>query len=196
MNRVKQLTYTFPENATTSNGGFFWSAPKRFPKALVFSSADQSCLSFVTAAAILRAETYGISVPDWVANSNRLAEEVDKIQLPPFQPKEGVKIVTDEKATSLSTASLDDSAVINQLIKVLDDNSHRLPTGFQINPVPFEKVNVPLYNLFILWWCSIHLFVLGSSWLVTSSVIPSVSLVSSSIFSIIILVLPEGRHSL
>ncbi|KAJ6822887.1 ubiquitin-activating enzyme E1 2-like [Iris pallida] len=32
-NRVKQLTFTFPEDSATSTGAPFWSAPKRFPQA-------------------------------------------------------------------------------------------------------------------------------------------------------------------
>ena len=36
-NRVKQLTFTFPEDSTTSTGLPFWSAPKRFPKPLQFT---------------------------------------------------------------------------------------------------------------------------------------------------------------
>src|SRR5574340_382304 len=38
-NRVKQLIYTFPEDAEPSNGAPFWSAPKRFPHPLQFSTA-------------------------------------------------------------------------------------------------------------------------------------------------------------
>jgi ubiquitin-activating enzyme E1 len=44
-----QLTYTFPEDAVTSTGAPFWSAPKRFPKALVFDPQDASHASFVQA---------------------------------------------------------------------------------------------------------------------------------------------------
>uniref|UniRef100_A0A7N0VEH5 E1 ubiquitin-activating enzyme n=1 Tax=Kalanchoe fedtschenkoi TaxID=63787 RepID=A0A7N0VEH5_KALFE len=55
--RVKQLTYTFPEDATTSTGAPFWSPPKRFPRPLQFSVDDPSHLHFVMAASILRAGT-------------------------------------------------------------------------------------------------------------------------------------------
>ncbi|KAI5082021.1 hypothetical protein GOP47_0001764 [Adiantum capillus-veneris] len=138
-NKVKQLIYTFPEDAKTSTGALFWSAPKRFPRPLEFTFQDPSFLSFIAAAAILRAESYGIALPDWALNKRRLAEAVDRIELPPFQPKQGVKIVTDEKATNLSTPASDDSMVINQLIKMLDEGASKLPPGFQMNPVQFEK---------------------------------------------------------
>ncbi|XP_002982764.2 ubiquitin-activating enzyme E1 2 [Selaginella moellendorffii] len=147
VNRVKQLTYTFPEDSTTSSGARFWSAPKRFPRALQFSSTDPSHLSFVASAAILRAETYGIPRPVWVLNPKQLGEVVDKINLPEFKPKQGVKIVTDEKATNLTASSLDDAAVIDQLISTLDDGTKSLPTGFRLVPIQFEKDDDTNYHM-------------------------------------------------
>ncbi|KAI5070106.1 hypothetical protein GOP47_0014449 [Adiantum capillus-veneris] len=146
-NRVKQLTYTFPEDATTSSGALFWSAPKRFPKPLDFSTQDHSHLSFLASAAYLRAQTYGIDVPDWAKESSKLAEAADQIKLPSFSPKQGVKIVTDEKATSLSTPASDDSMVIDSLIKILDDNASSIPPGFRMNPLPFEKDDDTNYHM-------------------------------------------------
>ncbi|KAK1602226.1 hypothetical protein QYE76_037530 [Lolium multiflorum] len=139
-NRVKQLAFTFPEDSMTSSGAPFWSAPKRFPRPVEFSSSDPSQLSFILAASILRAETFGIPIPEWAKTPNKLAAEaVDKVIVPDFQPKQGVKIVTDEKATSLSSASVDDAAVIEELIAKLEDISKRLPSGFHMNPIQFEK---------------------------------------------------------
>ncbi|KAK6145242.1 hypothetical protein DH2020_022062 [Rehmannia glutinosa] len=139
-NRVKQLTFTFPEDAATSTGAPFWSAPKRFPRPLQFSVTDPSHLHFIMAASILRAETFGISVPDWAKHPKKLAEAVDKVILPDFQPKKDVKIVTDEKATSLATASVDDTAVINELLLKLDQCQKTLPTNFRMKPIQFEKI--------------------------------------------------------
>jgi ubiquitin-activating enzyme E1 len=144
-NRVKQLTYTFPEDAMTSSGAPFWSAPKRFPRPLEFLTSDPSQLNFILAAAILRAETFGIPIPDWVKNPAKMAEAVDKVIVPDFQPKQGVKIVTDEKATSLSSASVDDAAVIEELIAKLEAISKTLQPGFQMKPIQFEKVS---FNFF------------------------------------------------
>lgn len=139
---MKQLTYTFPEDATTSNGTPFWSAPKRFPRPLLYSADDASHLHFVMAAAILRAETFGIPIPDWVKSPKKLADAVNKVIVVDFQPKKDVKIVTDEKATSLSTASIDDAAVIDELTMKLDKCQKQLPVGFKMNPIQFEKVFV------------------------------------------------------
>lgn len=146
-NRVKQLTYTFPEDATTSNGTPFWSAPKRFPRPLQFSVDDHSHLYFIMAASILRAETFGIPIPDWVKSPRKLADAVNKVIVPDFQPKKGVKIVTDEKASSLSTSSIDDAAVINELIVRLEQCRNQMSPGFRMNPIQFEKVSVLLLSL-------------------------------------------------
>ncbi|GMJ08899.1 ubiquitin activating enzyme 2, ARABIDOPSIS THALIANA UBIQUITIN ACTIVATING ENZYME 2 [Hibiscus trionum] len=147
VNRVKQLIYTFPEDAATSTGAPFWSAPKRFPHPLHFSAADPSHLQFMKAASILRAETFGIQIPDWVKQPKILAEAVDKVTVPDFLPMKDAKIVTDEKATSLSTASIDDAAVINELIFKLELCTKKLPQGFKMKPIQFEKDDDTNYHM-------------------------------------------------
>lgn len=146
-NRVKQLTYTFPENATTSGGAPFWSAPKRFPKSLEFNSSDPSHMSLIAAASILRANTYGIPIPEWASNSKKLAEAVDKVQISAFKPKQGVKIVTDEKATNMHPSTIDDSAVIDNLIRTLESGVKNLSSGFRMSPIQFEKDDDTNYHM-------------------------------------------------
>ncbi|XP_016463525.2 ubiquitin-activating enzyme E1 1-like isoform X1 [Nicotiana tabacum] len=145
--RVKQLTFTFPEEATTSSGAPFWSAPKRFPRPLQFSVDDASHLQFLLAASILRAETFGILIPDWVKSPQKLAEAVDKVIVPDFQPKKDVKIVTDEKATSMAASSIDDAAVINELVMKLETCRQELPSGYKMNPIQFEKDDDTNYHM-------------------------------------------------
>ncbi|KAK6234582.1 hypothetical protein QUC31_018368 [Theobroma cacao] len=147
VNRVKQLIYTFPEDAATSTGAPFWSAPKRFPRPLQFSAADPSHLQFVMAASILRAETFGIPIPDFVKHPKMLAEAVEKVIVPDFEPLKDAKIVTDEKATTLSTASVDDAAVINELIFKLELCMENLPQGFKMKPIQFEKDDDTNYHM-------------------------------------------------
>ncbi|XP_073140543.1 ubiquitin-activating enzyme E1 1-like isoform X2 [Henckelia pumila] len=137
--RVKQLTFTFPEDAVTSSGAPFWSAPKRFPHPLQFSTADTSHLHFIMAASILRAEIFGIAIPEWAKHPKKLAEAVDKVTVPDFLPKEGVNIVTDEKATSFSHASVDDAEIIDELIVKLEQCRKNLPSSFRLKPIQFEK---------------------------------------------------------
>ncbi|XP_006658172.2 ubiquitin-activating enzyme E1 3-like isoform X1 [Oryza brachyantha] len=138
-NRVKQLTFTFPEDAATSTGAPFWSAPKRFPHPLQFSAVDPSHIHVIMSASILRAVSFGIAIPDWAKNTIKLADAVSKVVVPEFEPKKGVSIVTDEKATSLSSASVDDAAVIDDLIAKLEECAKTLPPGFQMKPIQFEK---------------------------------------------------------
>ncbi|KAM3392447.1 hypothetical protein ACQJBY_013535 [Aegilops geniculata] len=113
-NRVKQLTFTFPEDAATSMGAPFWSAPKRFPRALQFSAADQSHLNFIMSASILRAESFGVAIPEWAKDTN-------------------------EKASNLSSTSVDDVAVIEDHLAKLQEYAKMLPPGFQMKPIQFEK---------------------------------------------------------
>ncbi|KAK3147536.1 hypothetical protein QOZ80_3BG0283550 [Eleusine coracana subsp. coracana] len=138
-NRVKQLIFTFPEDAATSTGAPFWSAPKRFPHPLEFSAADSSHIHFIMAASLLRAVSFEISVPDWAKNTNNLADAVSKVVVPEFRPKGGVKIETDEKASSISVASVDDVAVISDLLIKLEACAEKLPSGFRMKPIRFEK---------------------------------------------------------
>ncbi|KAK7305452.1 hypothetical protein VNO77_43358 [Canavalia gladiata] len=149
-NRVKQLIYTFPEDAATSTGAPFWSAPKRFPHPLQFSASDSGHLHFVTSASILRAETFGIPIPDWGKNPRKMAEAVDRVMVPDFQPKKDAKIVTDEKATTLSTASVDDAAVINDLITKLKRCRANLPSSFRMKPIQFEKDDDTNYHMDVI----------------------------------------------
>lgn len=145
--RVKQLTYTFPEDAATSTGAPFWSAPKRFPHPLQFSSSDPSHLHFIMAASILRAETFGIPIPDWATTPKKLAEVVHKVIVSEFQPQKDAKIVTDDKATSLSSSSVDDAAVIDELISKLECCRKTLPPDFTMKPIQFEKDDETNYHM-------------------------------------------------
>lgn len=95
------------------------------------------------AASILRAESFGIAIPEWAKNTSKLADAVNKVAVPKFEPKKGVNIVTDEKATNLSSASVDDVAVINDLLAKLEEYAKGLPPGFQMKPIQFEKVSIP-----------------------------------------------------
>ncbi|XP_065853195.1 ubiquitin-activating enzyme E1 2-like isoform X2 [Euphorbia lathyris] len=146
-NRVKQLTFTFPEDATTSNGTPFWSAPKRFPRPLQFSTDDVSHLHFIMAASILRAEVFGIPVSDWVKSPKKLADAVNNVIVPDFRPQENVKIETDEKATSMPSSTADEAAAIDELTLKLEKCCGHLLPGFRMNPIQFEKDDDTNYHM-------------------------------------------------
>ncbi|KAM0822724.1 hypothetical protein ACQ4PT_071328 [Festuca glaucescens] len=105
----------------------------------IFSAADPSHLNFIMSASILRAESNGVAIPEWAKNTAKLADVVKKIAVPTFEPKKGVNIVTDEKASNLSSTSVDDVAVIDDLLAKLQEYAKRLPPGFQMKPIQFEK---------------------------------------------------------
>ena len=149
-NRVKQLTFTFPEDAATSSGAPFWSAPKRFPRLLEFSATDVSHIQFIMAASILRSVSSGINTPDWAKSTSNLIDAISKVYIPEFQPKSGVKIQTDEKANNISSASVDDAAVIEDLLTKLEACAKKLPPGFRMKPIHFEKVSL-FKTLFLLF---------------------------------------------
>ena len=138
--KIAQLTYTFPEDAVTSTGSPFWSAPKRFPKIVAFSSSDAAHLALTRAMANLKAEVHGVARPDWAADDAKLAAAVDAVRVHAFEPKAGVKIETDPKATeAASSGGMDDEAVIEDLLGKLEAVRGALAPDYRLGAVAFEK---------------------------------------------------------
>jgi ubiquitin-activating enzyme E1 len=139
--RVAQLTHTFPEDARTSTGALFWSAPKRFPRPLAFDAADPAHAAFVQAGAILKARVHGAEVPDWaLADAARVAAAAAAVPIEPFAPKEGVKIETDPKAAAAAPeGGAPDDAAIGGMAAVLRAAAAALPAGARLAPIAFEK---------------------------------------------------------
>ncbi|KAK2076935.1 hypothetical protein QBZ16_005163 [Prototheca wickerhamii] len=134
--RIAQLVHTFPEDARTSTGAPFWSAPKRFPRPLAFDAADAGHAAWAQAAAVLAAEVHGVSVPDWArADAYKCAALAAAVPIEPFAPREGVRIETDPKATGAAPASADEAA-IEGAIEALGG----VPAGTRpLRPIVFEK---------------------------------------------------------
>ena len=136
--RIRQLTYTFPEDAKTSTGALFWSAPKRFPTALDFDVADGSHASFVQAAAILKAEVHGIDVPSWAGDAQAMVEKAAAVEIGAFVPSDNVKIETDPKKTA-AVAADEDASGLDAMVTELEAVVKTLPQGYRLNPIVFEK---------------------------------------------------------
>lgn len=134
-NRISQLTYTFPEDAVTSTGNPFWSAPKRFPTAIEFKTDDPSHMMFIRAGANLKAEVHGIKQPGW--SDEQLAACLSSLTIEPFTPKQGVKIETDPKATSTAATAFDDDGAIAGLSDKLLSTSPS--ADCKLSPIEFEK---------------------------------------------------------
>ncbi|XP_018573299.1 ubiquitin-like modifier-activating enzyme 1 isoform X1 [Anoplophora glabripennis] len=132
-NQIRQLLFNFPPDQLTSTGQLFWSGPKRCPEPLTFDVNNPLHLDYIVAAANLKATVYGIPV-----NRDRayIADVVNKVEIPEFIPKSGVKIaVTDSQmAMNGNNVDLDRLTQIrNELPSVAELN------GLQLTPLEFEK---------------------------------------------------------
>jgi len=138
--KIAQLTFTFPEDAMTSTGSPFWSAPKRFPRALTLSTADPTHLALMRAVANLKAELHGVARPPWAADDAALAAAVDAVAVTPFKPRSGVKIETDPKATAAaSDMGTDDDAIIEDLLGKLEAVRAGFAGDYRLSVIEFEK---------------------------------------------------------
>ncbi|EFJ51834.1 hypothetical protein VOLCADRAFT_79505 [Volvox carteri f. nagariensis] len=150
-NRIAQLTYTFPEDATTSTGAPFWSAPKRFPRPLNFNPADPAHAAFVQAGAILRAEVYNISRPDWAVDASKVAAVAAGVDVPAFAPRAGIQIETDPKADRSKPVQTerthDDEAIIDSLLTRLEEVAQQLGSALKLGPIQFEKDDDTNYHM-------------------------------------------------
>lgn len=135
---IKQLLFNFPADAVTSNGGAFWSGPKRAPTALEFDINNPDHLNFVVGGANLLAFIYGLKEPK--ASLDDYKKVLDNVKIEPFVPKSGVKIAAndaeaEEEAKSLS-GSLDEDE-IKKIAATLPEPSTL--AGYRLNPIEFEK---------------------------------------------------------
>ncbi|KAJ0987626.1 hypothetical protein J5N97_005982 [Dioscorea zingiberensis] len=136
---VKRLTSLFPEDATYRFGAPIWRAPKRFPEPLDYSLNDPQRLSFIKAASILRAETFGIPIPgteyfseDFIVDI--LMQTVDTVDtVAVLNPMLENNMFADLKGSDVVRYDIDGTK--NKLIECLG----KLPPGFQMKPVEFEK---------------------------------------------------------
>ncbi|XP_021964411.1 ubiquitin-like modifier-activating enzyme 1 isoform X1 [Folsomia candida] len=132
-NTIQQLLFNFPPDQTTSTGQPFWSAPKRCPKAMTFSTEDDLCVDFVFAGANLRAEMYGIpQVRDRTLVGNMGAA----VHVPVFQPRTGVRIALTEAEAQSQSGTLD-SDRLEELKTTLENRVDF--QGLKITPIEFEK---------------------------------------------------------
>jgi len=143
VNLVKQLTFTFPEDANTSTGAPFWSPPKRFPRPVAFNPTDPMHQRFIMATANLRAHTYGLVAPDWNRDLAKIGQVAGAVAVPEFVPKKGVKIdVGEKKESDPAPAPMDtgdDTEQLQTLMSQLSTTRSSLETDFKMSPLTFEK---------------------------------------------------------
>ncbi|XP_055705856.1 ubiquitin-like modifier-activating enzyme 1 [Phlebotomus papatasi] len=134
-NQIQQLLFNFPAEQTTSSGEPFWSGPKRCPSPLVFDPNDSLHLSYIYAAANLKAEMYGIPQE---RNKDVVREIVSTIQVPQFVPRSGVKIaVTDAALQQEQNGS--DNIDHDRVKEILTELGKMGKPNFRITPLEFEK---------------------------------------------------------
>ena len=141
---VKQLIQSFPENAVNKKTGkSFWSPPKRFPKAIEFDAQNDAHLEFVIAAANLRANIFGVPLPEKNREAETFFPVLAKIHVLPFVPKSNVQIKADDDEAaggSSSSSGLEgDDSKIAKILERLPKRSE-LP-GLRMMPEEFEKDN-------------------------------------------------------
>lgn len=132
-NNIEQLLFNFPRDQMTSSGVPFWSGPKRCPHSLKFDPNNQTHADYVFTAANLKASMYGIAQN---RNKEKVLAMVNKINVPEFKPKQGVKIHTNDSEAQSALGSYDDN-LLNDLIEKLRqlDNLESL----SVAPIEFEK---------------------------------------------------------
>eukprot|EP00937_MAST-01D_sp_MAST-1D-sp2_P004652 g4652.t1 len=140
---IKQLLHNFPLDQVTSDGQPFWSGSKRPPTPVVFDMEDELHMSFVMAAANLRAGNFGLTGSRDPADFRRV---LPGVMVPDFAPKGGVKIAaTDEEAKKMAAegggggggAGLDVDEQCEKILTALPPPAEL--AGYRLQPVEFEK---------------------------------------------------------
>jgi ubiquitin-activating enzyme E1 len=143
--RSAQLLHNFPVDQITATGQPFWSGSKRPPEPLTFDAADPLHLMYVKAMANLRAANFGLA-GSW--DDATVAGLAAAVEVPPFQPRAGVKIATTpEEAEAEAKAKADGKAADDGLIDVDEQCAAVLGAlpppahfgGLVLRPVDFDK---------------------------------------------------------
>ncbi|MCO5581805.1 hypothetical protein L7F22_035694 [Adiantum nelumboides] len=141
-NNIKQLSFNFPRDMTTTAGAPFWSGTKRAPVPITFHVMEPLHYNFIVAAANLQATVYGLK---GCQDRALFLDVLRNIDVPAFQPKEGIKIATsdsDLRSGGLQKSSL--SSEDNDAMDKCEVLTQELPTpaslaGYRLTPIDFEK---------------------------------------------------------
>lgn len=150
-NTIAQLLYNFPPDQKTTSGAAFWSGPKRCPSAIIFDSDNSEHLDFIVAAANLRAYTYDLPAN---RNTENIKDIVDKVTVPTFVPRSGVKIaVTEAEAESQGNDGDDPSDKSENILSELTNKREELKT-VNIQVADFEKDDDTNFHIAYVTACS------------------------------------------
>ncbi|EGV66451.1 E1 ubiquitin-activating protein [Yamadazyma tenuis] len=135
---IQQLLYNFPKDAKTSNGGNFWSGPKRAPDALVFDINNKNHYDFIAGGANLLAYVYGLKPSN--EDLDYYTKVLSETKIEPFAPKTGVAIAANDNEAEEQMKNMNNTVDDDSLKKI----AASLPepstlAGYRLNPIEFEK---------------------------------------------------------
>ncbi|KAL6055224.1 E1 ubiquitin-activating enzyme [Balamuthia mandrillaris] len=140
-NIIEQLLFNFPKNAVTSTGAPFWSGPKRAPTSIQFCEEDETHIQFVVAAANLLAYCFRVEDPR-SKDVEFVKKVVSTVEVPPFVPKQGIKIKSGDDDKTPEGSEDDEEIVANLLARLEALPKNKFPVaedGRCFNPISFEK---------------------------------------------------------
>ncbi|KAF5393762.1 hypothetical protein D9757_000269 [Collybiopsis confluens] len=141
-NEIRQLLFSLPKDAVSSNGQPFWSGPKRAPDAITFNSNDPLHLSYIISAANLHAYNYGLKGE----NDHSVYKKVaDSVIVPEYTPKSGVKVQINDNEPVQNEGATAGGDDITELTAKLPAPSSL--AGYRLNPVEFEKDDDTNYHI-------------------------------------------------
>ncbi|XP_075795698.1 ubiquitin-like modifier-activating enzyme 7 [Pelodiscus sinensis] len=137
---VLQLLHAFPPGHEISPGIPFWVPPKRCPQPLEFDYDNSTHMGYIMAAASLFAQMHRLQVPrDRVV----ARETLQAMAVPPFRPKEGVRIPVTEEELAQAPAGGDEEqlAALRQELAALRQEllEGRGSGPCLMEPIHFEK---------------------------------------------------------
>uniref|UniRef100_A0A0B7AVY7 Ubiquitin-activating enzyme E1 C-terminal domain-containing protein n=1 Tax=Arion vulgaris TaxID=1028688 RepID=A0A0B7AVY7_9EUPU len=135
-NRIKQLLFNFPSDQKTSSGAPFWSGPKRCPTPIEFDSSKEQHLDFIVSVANLKAAVYGIPQ---VRDRRKIKAIVDKLVVPEFIPRAGVRIEVTETEAASSSNNIDSPASEDLMNLQKSLSSPSSFSNLKITALDFEK---------------------------------------------------------
>jgi ubiquitin-activating enzyme E1 len=130
---LRDLVHQYPPDHKDDKGEPFWRGARRLPDPLVYDPANETHAAFITAAARLRADIFGIPVGE---NAPEIAASV---AVPQWQPSDKKIQVSDEDAPKAAPSfKKTDKAEMKRLCGLL--SPIRASAGdLKLNAVEFEK---------------------------------------------------------
>jgi len=124
-------------DAKDKSGAPFWSGPKRPPTVITFNPEDPQHMDFIIAAANLRALNFNLRKANDIGNRdvNYFKKVLDKMIVPEFKPRSGVKIQANE-GEAIDTAT-EDTNRTEELKKELPPPT--ILGKFRMTSIDFEK---------------------------------------------------------